>query len=130
MWEGRISPVLDTATRLWVCDIEAGVPQAAQTVEIRPTDMRQRTQFICNLGVHTLLCGAISRPLHSLLLIAGIAVRPCLTGAVEDVAQAYTEGCLTDDRFLLPGCRRQRRRGCSMGMRGRGCRRRKNKEQL
>jgi predicted Fe-Mo cluster-binding NifX family protein len=130
VWEGRISPVLDTAERLWICDIGTGTEQAAQIVEVRPADMRQRTQFIRSLGIHTLLCGAVSRQLHHLLLGAGVVVRPWLTGAVEDIATAYAEGRLTGDSFLLPGCRQRRQRGRSMGNRERRGKRRRNKEPL
>ncbi len=130
VWEGRISPVLDTAERLWICDIGSGPEQAAHIVEVRPADIRQRTQFIRSLGIHTLLCGAISRQLHNLLLGAGIAVRPWLQGTVHDIALAYSEGRLTGDSFLLPGCRQRRQRGRFMGNRGRRGKRQRNKEPL
>jgi predicted Fe-Mo cluster-binding NifX family protein len=111
VWEGRVSPVLDTAERLWICDIGAEPQRAAHIVNLQPADIRQRMQFIRGLGIHTLLCGAISRQLHNLLLGAGIEVRPWLTGDVEDIAAAYSEGRLTGDRFLLPGWRQRRQRG-------------------
>jgi predicted Fe-Mo cluster-binding NifX family protein len=130
VWEGRISPVLDTAERLWVCDLDAGPEFAAQVVAVQPVDIGQRTQLIRDLGIHTLLCGAVSRQLHHLLLRAGVAVMPWLSGTVEDIATAYSEGRLTGDRFLLPGCRQRRRRGRSMGGRGGRGRRRQNKEPL
>lgn len=130
VWEGRVSPVLDTAERLWVQDIEGGSQSSATIVDFRAEDIRTRMQFIRNLGIQTLLCGAVSRQLHNLLLEADIAVRPWLTGDVEEIAAAYSEGRLTGDRFLLPGCRKRRRRGRSANYSRKQGKRIKNREPL
>ena len=132
IWQGRVSPVLDTAERLWVCDLGAGHEATPRIVQLQAADLRQRVQFIRNLGIQTLLCGAVSRPLHGLLLNAGIVVRPWLTGTAEDVIAAYSEGRLEMDCFLLPGCKGRRQRGRFMrNRRGRGRGRAfKNKEPL
>ena len=127
IWQGRVSPVLDTAERLWICDVDSTHHSTPRLVELTPADMRRRTEFLRNLGIATVLCGALSRPLHSLLLGAGISVWPWLTGAVEEVLAAYSEGRLDMDRYLLPGCRR-RQRGRSMGTRGRRVRKSRNRE--
>lgn len=130
IWDGRVSPVLDTAERLWVCEVDSQPQGPARMIEVSHADVRQRAVFIRDLGIHTLLCGALSRYLHNLLLNAGVAVRPWLTGKIEDVAAAYAEGRLSGDSFLLPGCRRRRQRGRSMGNPGRRGRRRRSKESL
>lgn len=114
IWEGRISPVLDAAERLWICDLDGGGAGSQRVVEFRAQEIGQRTEELRSLGIGTLLCGALSRPLHNLLLSAGIAVIPWLTGAVDEVLAAYSNGRLDLDRFRLPGCRRRRMRGCSM----------------
>lgn len=130
IWQGRVSPVLDTAERLWICDLPRQGDGAPQIVEMRPVDIRQRAQLIRTLGVRTILCGAVSRPMHSLLLAAGVAVRPWLTGVVEEVLAAYAEGGLDADRFRLPGCGRGRGRGCSVRNRSRRGRGPGNREPL
>jgi predicted Fe-Mo cluster-binding NifX family protein len=130
VWQGRVSPVLDTAERLWIYDLGSGQESPPPIVEIPPTDIRQRTQFIRDLGIRTLLCGAVSRPLYSLLLGARIAVWPWLTGTAEEVLAAYSDGCLDSDRFQLPGCRRRRQRGHFMRDRSRRGKGRRNREPL
>jgi predicted Fe-Mo cluster-binding NifX family protein len=130
IWDGRVSPVLDTAERLWVCEVGSHSQGTASMVGVRHSDIRQRAMFIRDLGINTLLCGALSRHLHNLLVSAGVAVRPWLTGRIEDVVAAYAEGRLAGDDFLLPGCRRRRQRGRSMGNAGGQGRRRRNKESL
>jgi len=120
IWQGRVSPVLDTAERLLICEVGAGEKLSPRTVEMPTDDIRDRSVLMQRLGINTVLCGAVSRPLHDLLIRAGMAVRPWLTGVVEDVLAAYAEGQPDLDRFRLPGCGRRQRRGRSMRSRGRG----------
>lgn len=114
IWLGRISPVLDSAEQVWIYEVGSEEPGSQRVVEAGPNDIRRRTEFLCRLGVSTLLCGALSRPFHNLLVNAGITVKPWLTGDVEDVLAAYVEGRLDTGNYQMPGCRR--RAGC----RGRG----------
>jgi len=57
-----------------------------------------------------LICGALSQALEALLLAAGLQVVPNTCGPVEEVANAYLSGRLTEGAFLMPGCCRRRRR--------------------
>ncbi len=111
IWQGRISPVLDTAGKLWIFDLNEKGESEPRIVEIPSLDFRRRVDFFESQNINTLICGAISRPLYNLLINLGIAVRPWLTGTVEDVLAAYKDGKLDLDYFRLPGCRRQRQRG-------------------
>lgn len=122
--------MLDTAERLWICDLVADRPSAPNVVAVRPTNISQRARIFNGLGIQTLLCGAVSRPLHNLLVNSGIVVRPWLTGAVEEVLAAYSEGRLGGERFLLPGYRHRRQRDCLVGNRGGAGKGRKNREPL
>lgn len=113
IWQERVSPVFDTASRLSIYDQGAGQRAVPQTVDLVPLDIGQRARFIRDLGINTLLCGAISRPLYSLLVNFGVTVRPWITGNVDEVLAAYESGTLNSGRFFLPGCgRRRQRRKC------------------
>ncbi|MFZ5828957.1 MAG: NifB/NifX family molybdenum-iron cluster-binding protein, partial [Planctomycetota bacterium] len=72
----------------------------------------RRASRLVELGVGTLVCGAISGTLEWLLIAREIRVVSRICGDVEEVLQAYSAGTLSDDRFAMPGCctRRQRRR--------------------
>lgn len=118
IWQGRVSPVLDTAEKLWICEVDSARQVTSRLVETGPVDFRRRVLLLNELGVHTLICGALSRPLHNLLLSAGIAVRPWASGLVEDVLSAYMAGQLERDTFRLPGCRCGRKRNRAMRNRG------------
>ena len=107
-WRGRISPVLDTARCLEI--VQYGASERRSTVDVGPGDLSHRARLLCALHINTLLCGAVSRRLHDLLVAGGITVWPWLTGSVEEILAAYRNGSLHQERFLLPGCGRQRRR--------------------
>ena len=69
-----------------------------------------RARRIAELGVNTLICGAISTPLEALLTAAGVRVIAHACGPVEAVLRAFLAGRLGDDAFLMPGRRGRRRR--------------------
>ncbi|HOP06571.1 MAG TPA: NifB/NifX family molybdenum-iron cluster-binding protein [candidate division Zixibacteria bacterium] len=124
---GRVSPVLDSAEQIWICEVDSADAGSPRLVEAGPNDIQRRTEFFCRLGVNTLLCGALSRPFHYLLERAGIVVIPWLTGTVEEILTAYFEGRLDADCYRMPGCRR-RRGGCRGRIRGRQNRNNNNRK--
>jgi len=113
VWNERVSPVFDAARRLVLVDVENGMEQARREEVIHDSFLTQRAHRLTDLGVNVLICGAISRPLTTLLSASGITVIPWTAGAVDDVLAAYLKGCLPDPRWRMPGCggRRQRHRG-------------------
>lgn len=119
VWQGRVSPVFDVAGQLLLLELNGAV-ETARRQEALPEEMpERRAARLQALGIETLICGAISRPLESLLVASRIEVIPRVCGDVDEIVGAYLADQLSDDRFAMPGCccRRQRQ--------GRGvCRRR------
>lgn len=118
IWQDRISPVFDAATRLLLADAGDGVIRNRSEAALTTENPVGRTQELRGRGVEVLICGAISRPLESLLRAAGIEVVPQVCGTVEEILEAYLRGGIGDDRYRMPGCcrRRQfRRRGHCRG---------------
>ena len=110
VWNGRVSPVFDTARKILVVDIE-GQKEVARTEEaIEEMFIPSRAAKLTELGVNVLLCGAISNPLAMMLSASGIEVVPFLTGEIEETLGSYLAGKLPDAKFLMPGCCRRRRR--------------------
>ena len=75
----------------------------------------RRADRLAQQGVDTLICGAISRALESLLTARGVQVIPRVCGSVDEVLGAFCTGELDDERFAMPGCcdgRRRRQRRC------------------
>ena len=110
VWNHRVSPVFDTARQVLLVDYEDGEQVARAEEAIDEIPLPQRAARLSDLEVDVLICGAVSRPLLSMLSGAGIIVVPFVTGAVEDVLKAYVEGRLADPCLRMPGCRGRRRR--------------------
>ena len=116
-WEGRVSPVFDTAHKVLIYEVadgRAGPPSEQPLAEGPP---EQRVSQVASLGIGALICGAISRPLASLARGAGIRLIPFVAGPVEEVLAAFLAGNLPSPTFGMPGCRGRRRRLRA----GRGC---------
>jgi len=110
IWHGRVSPVFDVAGQLLVVEVNGSVESSRRQESLPDEAPERRTQRLQILGVETLICGAISRPLEALLAAGGIAVIPRLCGETEDVLRAFLSAGLQDDQFAMPGCGGQKRR--------------------
>lgn len=123
VWRDRISPVFDVAGSLLLVDLREGTPALRSDAILQEEDPDSRTARLGELGVDVLICGAISRPLESMLAAAGIKVIARVCGGVDDVLDAYRSGRLGDRAFAMPGCCGRRRgfghgRRCGKGGRG------------
>jgi len=109
-WNSRIAPVFDVTRQVRVVESQSGKPVgAAQEVELDGLPLA-RALRLAELGVGTLVCGAISRPLHDLVANQGIRVVPFVAGDLDSVVQAWLDGELNGGAFAMPGCFRGRRR--------------------
>jgi predicted Fe-Mo cluster-binding NifX family protein len=102
-WNGRVSPVFDTASRLLVVEPGDGGEYSRFETDISEHFLPSKVMRLTGLGVETLICGAISRPLASMVTTAGISLIPWISGKVEDVLGAFLSGTLFDLRFTMPG---------------------------
>jgi predicted Fe-Mo cluster-binding NifX family protein len=113
-WDDRIAPVFDIARRIHVVEADSG-RVVAETGEVLADDLPvQKAHRLVELGVGTLVCGAISRPFHEMVAAYGIRVIPFVAGDLSEVIQAWLSGNLERDTFAMPGCSgrgRGRRRG-------------------
>ncbi len=117
-WNNRIAPVFDVARQVFLVEIDADQIIGEIEETIPSDDLVAKAQYLAGLGVNTLVCGAISRPMQCCNSY-GIRVIPFVAGDLREVIQACLEGRIHDEIFAMPGCCPQaRRRG------GRGGRRR------
>ena len=122
IYNGTVSNVFDFAHRLLLVDIRNGVEENRSEVSLTSESFPQRARRLGSLGVGVVICGAISRPLMSMLTATGIEVLPYVTGGIDEVLQAYITGRLSQPQFITPGGWPGARRG--FGRAGRRCRRR------
>ncbi len=108
IWEDKISPVLDTASRLLIVEIEDRNVASRFEIYLDEQDLSRRCFRIRGMEVDILICGAISQHFARMLLGSGIDLIPEISGQTEEVLKAYLQGDLFNSRFLMPGCKRNR----------------------
>jgi predicted Fe-Mo cluster-binding NifX family protein len=124
-WNGRISPVFDTALRLLLVDVGERGEHSRFEIGIGEPFLPGKTMRLTELRVDTLICGAISGQFAQMITSAGIELIPWISGPVEDVLKAFLRGDLFDMQFLMPGRPDYWGRDTGRGYgRGRGRRRR------
>jgi predicted Fe-Mo cluster-binding NifX family protein len=103
IWSGQICTVFDFAQSLLVVEVEgmSEISRKCYTLPGEPPLFRARRLW--HLGVQTLICGALSHPLMTLLSNYGITVIPYVCGHVDEVLRAYMKGGLSQPYFRLPG---------------------------
>lgn len=111
-WEDRIAPVFDTARKVSLVEVMSGAVVSRKMVSLPDELPLRRASLLSDLGIHTLICGAISQSLQVLIVSHGIAVIPFVAGDLEEVIQAWLGGELISEKFVMPGC-------CGRGLRGR-----------
>jgi predicted Fe-Mo cluster-binding NifX family protein len=109
VWEGKISPVFDTASKLLIIQVEDSKETSRFEAPLDEQNLTRRCSRIQGLGVELLICGAISRPFYRMLVAGGVNVIPWVSGPAEDVLDAWMNGKLFHSRFLMPGCNWQKR---------------------
>jgi len=103
-WGERISPVFDSSRQIYVVEEDSGrIVGASQ--EMLPGDVPvQKVNRLVELGIATLVCGAISRQLRGLVEAHGIQVIPFVAGELEEIVRAWRRNGLGGDTFAMPGC--------------------------
>lgn len=109
LWNGRLAPVFDVAHELLV--LEDGQGEASDGIRVRLEDEppARRALRLEEWGVGALFCGAISRPLLSLIRARGVWVQPFLAGEADEIIRAWNGKERDWRRFAMPGCCRLRR---------------------
>lgn len=105
-WRQRISPVLDTATRCQLVDVENGIEVARREAPLDSAENVGRAAILTGLGVNVVICCAISRHMQVELETRGVQVLMHTCGAVEEVLTAFLQDRLAEEAFRMPGCRR------------------------
>ena len=112
IWDNRIAPVFDTASQLHVVEAEHGrILSEAQELLADDLPMNKALR-LTELGIETLVCGAISKSLHALVVSYGIQVIPFIAGDLREIIQAWLDGKLAEAKFAMPGCCGRRRGAC------------------
>ena len=98
--------MFDAASRLILVDIEDGREVYRSEQALEEEALGRRARRVAEFGVDLLICGAISRPLETMLSSAGVEVIPQICGPVEEVLTAFRMGKLSDETYVMPGATR------------------------
>lgn len=109
IWNHRIAPVFDVARDIRLVEVLGGRMIGQKQHALSGELPVQRALQLVELGVETLICGAISRPVRAMIAGYGIQVIPFVAGNPEAVIQAWIKGGLAEEVFMMPGCRRRGR---------------------
>ncbi len=105
IWDDKISPVLDTASKLLIVEVADQKEASRFEIYLDEHELSRRCIRIRGMDVDTLICGAVSRPFYGMLIGSGIKIIQDISGHPEDVLKAYLHGKLLSSGFLMPGCR-------------------------
>lgn len=109
-WNGRVAPVFDVSRQIVVLEIKNGKIVNQQEHDLEPIEPYARMTRLAELGIETLICGAVSRPLADMLIARGIRLIPFVAGETDRVMEAYLAGSPLHAAFAMPGCCGRRRR--------------------
>ncbi len=125
VWNGRIAPVFDVAGTIRLIEYD-GENIKEDKIVILPNENRviKRVERLSELQIDTLICGAISRPVHRIIVDSGIKIYAFISGEVDEIIKALLAGNLEEKSYTMPGCGMGRGNGqnCRRGAghRGRG----------
>lgn len=109
IWNDRIAPVFDVARDFRLVKVVEG-RMIDQKQDVLTGELPvQKALRLAEMGVDTVICGAISRPVRAMIASYGIQVVPFVAGNPEAVIMAWIKGTLTEEVFMMPGCRRRGR---------------------
>ncbi|MBA3017173.1 MAG: hypothetical protein KKD12_03290 [Proteobacteria bacterium] len=105
IWNDKVSPVFDTASKLLIIDEKNLNKVSRFETNLNESDLSRRCLRIQGLKINILICGAISRPFLMMLVSSGIKIISGISGLAEDVLNAYLHGSLSNSKYLMPGCK-------------------------
>jgi len=109
LWQGRVSPVFDEASRILLVDISNKQEQHRREESLIVQNPFARAKLLPHLGVDLLICGMISQTQQAALASVGIRIIPHICGSMEDVIAAFLDGRIENGALRMPGCGNQKR---------------------
>ena len=117
IWENKISPVLDTAEKIRIYEIEDGVMVPKEEL-IMKSHVDDIALFIADRA-NVIICGAVSGNLDARLKDLGVKVHSWIMGEIDYILNCYVNGNINRKEHSMPGCRRNRYKCCA-GRKNRG----------
>lgn len=108
VWEEKVSPLLDAASRLLIVETDQRGEIARFQMALDESEPSRKARRISEMGVDLLICGAVSEAVSMALNAAGIRIISEISGRACEVIDSFLRGSIFDSRLLMPGCKRKR----------------------
>jgi len=105
VWNKRIAPVFDVAREIRLVEAESGRIVRERDEKLPANSGPETGRCLIELGVDTLVCGAISRLMLSQIAAYDIRVVSFVAGDLCEIIQAWLSGDFRKEAFTMPGCR-------------------------
>lgn len=103
IFQSRVSPVLDSCTRVLLVDIEHSKEIERREIYLNELSMTERTAILQKLKVKSIICSGISDMLYHMLQGVKIHLTTGVAGEIDQVGAAYLSQKLNEPRFHMPG---------------------------
>jgi predicted Fe-Mo cluster-binding NifX family protein len=109
-WDGYVSPVLDTARRLLLIELDRGAEVRREAVILMEAGPSQLAAQLLNLNIDAIICCSISRTLEASIVSRDVKIVRHICGPVEEAITAFATGGMIPQSLIMPGCSQRRRR--------------------
>ena len=103
IFHNRVSPVLDTCTRLLIVGFEGKVSVERKEISFDLYSQSERFEIVKNLKPDAIICCGISEVFDKMLQSADIRLISGIVGDVEQVTEAFLSNRIDDPQFRMPG---------------------------
>ena len=104
LWQGRVSPVFDEASRILLVDISDSQEQHRKEEYLPDQNPFERARLLPKLGVDLLICGMISQTQQVAISASGVRIISCICGSMDDVIAALLKDRIDCNELRMPGC--------------------------
>ncbi len=105
-YQKRVSPVFDVCGYATIFEVNNQTILAEEGVSLSEYSPVEKLTYLVNLGVHTLICGAISYPVFRSAKETHLQVIPFVSGEVSKILKAFLEQQDLHSFYSMPGCGR------------------------
>ena len=103
IWGNRISPVFDSANTLMIVDLEIRTISNRIYERFDPQDMNHVLYILQKYKIESLICGAITDDISTLIEQNGIALIPFISGSTDKVLVCLINENHRISDFIMPG---------------------------
>ncbi|MBP9023865.1 MAG: NifB/NifX family molybdenum-iron cluster-binding protein [Spirochaetes bacterium] len=108
VWNGRISPLFDSASNVCIYENSREADFSKQLISFSDQSAEAKADILLQNGIDLLICGAVSFDAERILSQKGVAVYAYLSGEADEIIKTIMSNRPIYDKFAMPGCTRKR----------------------